>query len=117
MKEGEAYTQADYDKQFQTNIETQGVIDSVVGYIVARNYQDFPPVVSLVEDATEQLGFATDTRAKAEDFAAKGDWQNATLWAGQWWQYQVKAADIGLRAKTYLDQHGAVEVKKDEGKK
>ncbi|HEY9081521.1 Sec-dependent nitrous-oxide reductase [Magnetovibrio sp.] len=110
--EGTVYTQADYEKQHKTNLETQGVIDSVVGYIVARNYQDFPPVVSLVEDATEQLGFAADTRKKAEDFAAKGDWQNATLWAGQWWQYQVKAADIGLRAKTYLDQHGAVEVKK-----
>jgi len=115
--EGQTYTQADYDKQYQTNLDTQGVIDSVVGYIVARNYQDFAPVVSLVEDATEQLGFAADTRKKAEDFAAKKDWQNATLWAGQWWQYQVKAADIGLRAKTYLDQHGAVEVKKDEVKK
>ncbi|MCW8916958.1 MAG: Sec-dependent nitrous-oxide reductase [Magnetovibrio sp.] len=111
-EEGTVYTKADYDKQHNTNIETQKVIDSVVGYIVARNYQDFAPVVSLVEDATEQLGFAADTRKKAEDFAAKEDWQNATLWAGQWWQYQVKAADIGLRAKTYLDQNGAVEVKK-----
>ncbi len=110
--EGTVYSQADYDKQHKTNLETQAVIDSVVGYIVARNYQDFAPVVSLVEDATEQLGFAADTRKKAEEFAAKKDWQNATLWAGQWWQYQVKAADIGLRAKTYLDQHGAVEVKK-----
>ena len=109
--EGTIYTQADYDKQHKTNLETQEVIDSVVAYIVARNYQDFAPVVSLVEDATEQLGFAADTRKKAEDFAAKKDWQNATLWAGQWWQYQVKAADIGLRAKTYLDQHGAKVVK------
>ena len=111
--EGEAgtvYSQPDYDKQVQTNIDTQGVIDSVVGYIVARNYQDFPAVVSLVEDATEQLGFADDTRKKSEGYAAKKDWQNATLWAGQWWQYQVKAADIGLRAKTYLDEHGAVVV-------
>ena len=84
--EGTTYTQADYDKQYQTNLDTQGVIDSVVGYIVARNYQDFAPVVSLVEDATEQLGFAADVRKKAEGFAAKKDWQNATLWAGQWWQ-------------------------------
>jgi len=115
--EGQTYTQADYDKQFKTNIDTQGVIDSVVGYIVARNYQDFAPVVSLVEDATEQLGFAADTRKKAEAHAAKKDWHNATLWAGQWWQYQVKAADIGLRAKNFLDEHGAVKVKKDEVKK
>ena len=107
---GTVYAQADYDKQMKTNHETQAVIDSVVGYIVARNYQDFAAVVPLVEDATEQLGFAADTRKKAEAFAVKKDWQNATLWAGQWWQYQVKAADIGLRAKTYLDEHGAVVV-------
>jgi nitrous-oxide reductase len=110
--EGTVYTKADYDKQHKTNLETQGVIDSVVGYITARNYADFPSVVALVEDATEQLNFAADTKKKAAGFAAKNDWQNATLWAGQWWQYQVKAADIGLRAKTYLDQNGAKVIKK-----
>lgn len=111
-KEGTVYSKADYDKQHKTNLETQAVIDSVVAYITARNYADFPSVVALVEDATEQLNFAADTKKKAEDFATKQDWQNATLWAGQWWQYQVKAADIGLRAKTYLDQNGAKVFKK-----
>ena len=110
VSEGQAYTQADYDKQVQTNVDTQAVIDSVVGYITARNYKDFPDVASLVEDAVDQLNFAADAKAKAEAAAAESDWQNATLWAGQWWQYQVKAADIGLRAKTYLDEHGAVVV-------
>ena len=110
VTEGQAYTQADYDKQVQTNIDTQAVIDSVVGYITARNYKDFPEVASLVEDAVDQLNFAADAKAKAEAAAAENDWQNATLWAGQWWQYQVKAADIGLRAKTFLDEHGAVVV-------
>ncbi len=110
VSEGQAYTQADYDKQVQTNVDTQAVIDSVVGYITARNYKDFPEVASLVEDAVDQLNFAADAKAKAEAAAAESDWQNATLWAGQWWQYQVKAADIGLRAKTYLDEHGAVVV-------
>ncbi len=110
VSEGQAYTQADYDKQVQTNVDTQAVIDSVVGYITARNYKDFPEVASLVEDAVDQLNFAADAKAKAEAAAAEEDWQNATLWAGQWWQYQVKAADIGLRAKTFLDEHGAVVV-------
>jgi nitrous-oxide reductase len=32
------------------------------------------------------------------------------LWAEQWFQYQVKAADIGLRAKTFLEQNGAKKV-------
>jgi nitrous-oxide reductase len=101
------YTKADYDKQVATNIETQAVIDGVVAFITSTNYKDFPEVVALVDDATDQLGHATDPKAKSEEEAAKGNWHSATLWAGQWWQYQVKAADIGLRAKTYLEQHGA----------
>ncbi|BCB27707.1 hypothetical protein SKTS_25930 [Sulfurimicrobium lacus] len=101
------YTKADYDKQVKTNVDTQAVIDSVVGYITSVNYKDFPPVVALVDDATDQLNRAKEAKAKMEDAAKKSDWQNATLWAGQWWQYQVKAADIGLRAKTYLEEHGA----------
>ncbi|RMG38715.1 MAG: Sec-dependent nitrous-oxide reductase [Gammaproteobacteria bacterium] len=109
--EGHVYTKADYEKQVKTNLDTQAVIDSVVKFITSRNYKDFPPVVALVEDATDQLGFAEEARKKAEAFAAKGDWQNATLWAGQWWQYQVKTADLGLRAKTYLEEHGAKVVK------
>jgi nitrous-oxide reductase len=104
------YTQADYDKQVKACIETQGVIDSVVGFITERNYTDFPPVVALVEDATAQLGYAEGPKQKAEEEAAAGNYHSATLWAGQWWQYQVKAADIGLRAKTYLEQHGAKKV-------
>ncbi|PCD77172.1 Sec-dependent nitrous-oxide reductase [Pseudothioclava arenosa] len=108
VSEGQAYSKEDYDRQTANNVATQEVIDSVVVYITERNYADFPEVVALVEDATDQLNFAADAKAKAEAAAASEDWQNATLWAGQWWQYQVKAADIGLRAKTFLDEHGAV---------
>ncbi|MCW9039077.1 MAG: cupredoxin domain-containing protein, partial [Rhodospirillales bacterium] len=114
--EGTTYAKADYEKQHKTNVDTQAVIDSVVGYITSRNFKDFPPVVALVEDATDQLNFAADAKKRMEGFVAKEDWHNATLWAGQWWQYQVKAADIGLRAKTYLDQNGAVEVKQETKK-
>ena len=110
LNEGTNYTKADYDKQVKTNLETQEVIDSVVGFITSRNYKDFPVVVGLVEDATDQLGFADDARKKAEGFAAKGDWNKAMGWANQWWQYQVKTADLGLRAKTHLEENGAKEV-------
>lgn len=105
--EGTVYTKADYDKQYKTNLDTQGVIDTVVKYILSTNFKDFPTVVALVDDATDQLNFMKDARAKAEEAAKKEDWQQATLWANQWWQYQVKAADIGLRVKTYLEEHGA----------
>jgi nitrous-oxide reductase len=112
------YTKADYDKQVKTNVETQAVIDSVVNWILSKeqNYKDFPPVVALVEDAVDQLNFAKEFKAKSEAAAATaekedGCWEEATLWAGQWWQYQVKAADIGLRAKTYLKEHKPKTVK------
>ena len=111
MQEGTKYSQADYDKQVKTNIETQAVIDQVVGFITSHNYQDFPTVVALVEDATDQLGFADEAKKKSEAAASKKDWQNAMLWANQWWQYQVKTADLGLRAKTFLEQNGAKKVK------
>ena len=111
MKEGVSYTKADYDKQVKTNVETQAVIDSVVAFITSHNYQDFPTVVALVEDATDQLEFAKGAKAKSEAAAAKKDWQNAMLWANQWWQYQVKTADLGLRAKTFLEENGAKKVK------
>ncbi|HGG60955.1 MAG TPA: Sec-dependent nitrous-oxide reductase [Gammaproteobacteria bacterium] len=111
LKEGTQYTKADYDKQVKTNIETQKVIDQVVSFITSHNYKDFPTVVALVEDATDQLGFAEGAKKKAEEFAAKGDWNKAMGWANQWWQYQVKTADLGLRAKTYLEEHGAKKVK------
>ena len=111
LKEGQAYSEEDFNKQVKTNNDTQAVIDSVVKFITERNFKDFPTAVALVEDATDQLNFAADAKKKCEDFAGKKDWPNATLWAQQWFQYQVKAADIGLRAKTYLEQQGAKTVK------
>jgi nitrous-oxide reductase len=110
MEEGTIYTQADYQKQVQTNLETQEVIDMVVAFITSRNYKDFPTVVALVEDATDQLGFAKGAREKAEAAAATQDWQNAMLWANQWWQYQVKTADLGLRAKNFLEENNAKKI-------
>ena len=84
----------------------------MVKYILSTNFKEFPTATALVEDAVDQLNFAKDSRAKAEEAAKKEDWQQATLWANQWWQYQVKAADIGLRVKTYLEQNGAKVVAK-----
>ncbi|RLA08544.1 MAG: Sec-dependent nitrous-oxide reductase [Gammaproteobacteria bacterium] len=112
MVEGQTYTKADYDKQVKTNIATQAVINGVVKFITERNYKDFPTAVALVEDATDQLGFAATWQKKSEASAKAKDWQNATLQAGQWWQYQVKAADIGIRAKSYLEQNKAKKIKK-----
>jgi len=107
----QAYTQEDYQKELRKIADTQAIIDSVVGYITSTNYQDFPQVVAMVEDATDQLNKMKGAKEKHEAAAARKDWEQANLWAEQVWQYQVKAADLGLRAKTYLEQHGAKKVK------
>jgi len=104
---GTQYTQADYDKQVKENNDTQKVIDEVVAYVTARDYKKNAMVAALMEDAGDQLGKIPDVKAKAQGAAEKGNWNDAMLWANQWFQYQVKAADIGLRAKALLDEAGA----------
>ena len=107
MVEGTHYTEANYEAQVKTNQDTQAVIDQVVAYITKKDFKSNPTARALVEDATDQLGFSKEARAKSEAAAATKDWQNAMLWANQWWQYQVKAADLGLRAKNLLDEAAA----------
>ena len=105
------YTEADYKATVKKVADTQAIIDSVVAYITSVNYKDFPEVVAMVDDAFDQLGKTKDIKIKHEAAAAKKDWENANLWAEQVWQYQVKTADLGLRAKTFLEQNGAKKVK------
>jgi len=98
-KAGATYTKAEYDKQMEVIVQTQKAIDDVVAYVTARNYKQYPPVAALMDDAVDQLGKVPDAKAKAEEYAAKQDWSNATLWANQWWQYQVKAATSACAPK------------------
>ena len=107
----QSYTEADYKATVKKVADTQAIIDSVVTYITSVNYKDFPEVVAMVEDAFDQLGKTKDIKVKHEAAAAKKDWENANLWAEQVWQYQDKTADLGLRAKTFLEQNGAKKVK------
>lgn len=105
------YTETDYKATLKKVADTQAIIDSVVTYITSVNYKDFPEVVAMVEDAFDQLGKTKELKTKHEGYAAKKEWESANLWAEQIWQYQVKAADLGLRAKTFLEEHGAKKVK------
>jgi nitrous-oxide reductase len=101
----QSYTEEDYKKQLKKIADTQAVIDQVVAYISSTNYADFPDAKAMVEDAFDQAGKIPEVKAKHEAAAAKKDWENACLWAEQVWQYQVKTADLGLRAKTFLEQN------------
>lgn len=97
---------AKYKQNYEDKIEvinqTQEVIDGVVTWLKENNYQEYDYVKALVEDAVDQLQRATNAKEKYEKYAAEEKWRDAFLWAEQYFQYQVKAADVGLRAKELL---------------
>jgi nitrous-oxide reductase len=99
---------AGYKKNYEDKIkvinETQDVINGVVTYLKENNYQKYPYVEALVVDALDQLDLAKTSKSNYERYAAEGKWKDAFLWAEQYWQYQVKTADVGLRAKKLLDE-------------
>lgn len=99
---------AAYKKNYEDKIkvidETNEVINGVVTYLKENNYQKYPYVEALVVDALDQMDLAKSAKTKYEKYAAEGKWKDAFLWAEQYWQYQVKTADVGLRAKKLLDE-------------
>ncbi|MFC2490751.1 MAG: c-type cytochrome [Prevotella sp.] len=56
----------------------------------------------MVDDALDQYGHIKEVKAKADEAYKKGDVNGAILWEYQVWQYMVKTADVGLRAKNNL---------------
>lgn len=93
---------AEYDKVVATNKATDDVIQSVVKFLKEKNYEKYPKVKALVDDALDQYGKIPETKAKADAAVKAGDMNGAILWEGQVWQYLVKTADVGLRAKNTL---------------
>ncbi|MFW5705812.1 MAG: cytochrome C, partial [Bacteroidota bacterium] len=97
---------AKYKKNYEDKIvvvnQTQDVINGVVAWLKENNYQEHEYVKALVDDAVDQLGKAETAKKNYEKYAAEGKWRDAFLWAEQYFQYQVKAADVGLRAKELL---------------
>ena len=97
-----------YKKNYEDKIEvinaTQDIINSVVTFLKENNFQDYPYVAALVDDAFDQLEKAKPAKANYEKYASEEKWKDAFLWAEQYWQYQVKTADVGLRAKKLLEE-------------
>ncbi len=94
--------EAEYKKVVATNKATDGVIQNVVAFLKEKNFQKYPKVKALVEDALDQYGKIPEVKKKADAAYKKGDLNNAILWEYQVWQYMVKTADVGLRAKNNL---------------
>jgi nitrous-oxide reductase len=96
--------QKEYNKIVATNNATDGVIQSVVTFLTKNKYEKYPQIKQMVEDALNQYGQIPPTRAKADAALKKGDLNQAVLWENQVWQYMVKTADVGLRAKAQLER-------------
>jgi len=103
-----AAQQADYKTLYEEKLgvikATGDVIGGVVAFLKENNFQDHPYVAALVDDAFDQLKQAETSQANHEKYAAEGKYKQAFLWAEQYWQYQVKTADVGLRAKKLLGE-------------
>ncbi|HEB61766.1 MAG TPA: cytochrome C [Bacteroidetes bacterium] len=101
---------AEYKKNYEDKIKvvnsTQDIINGVVQWLKDNHYEKYPYVKALAEDALDQLGPDKGGMAKKkyEQYAKEGKWKDAFLWAEQYWQYQVKTADAGLRAKKLLSE-------------
>lgn len=94
--------QAQYNKILETNKATDAVIQTVVKYLKEKGYEKYPTVNDLVVDALNQYGKIPEVKEKANKAYAAGDINQAVLWENQIWQYMVKTADVGLRAKARL---------------
>lgn len=93
---------AEYKKVVAVNKATDDVIQSVVAFLKQKHFEKYPAVKKLVEDALDQYGKIPAEKKKADAEYKKGNIEQALLWEGQVWQYMVKTADVGLRAKGQL---------------
>jgi len=103
-KEQLAEYKKNYEEKLKVIKQTADIINGVVDYLKKNNFEKYPYVKALVDDAFDQLNKAKDSEQKYKQYAKEGKWKDAFLWAEQYWQYQVKTADVGLRAKKLLDE-------------
>lgn len=108
--------QAQYKKIVDTNKATDAVIQTVVKYLKEKGDEKYPAVNSMVTDALDQYGKIPEVKSKADAAASKGDLDQAVLWENQVWQYMVKTADVGLRAKARLARELATPMSEAAGR-
>ena len=92
----------EYKKTVATNDATDKVIQSVVKFLKENHYEKYPVVKQLVEDALDQYGKIPEQKKKADEAYKAGDINKAILFENMIWQYMVKTADVGIRARDLL---------------
>ena len=97
-----AELKAEYDKTVAVNTATDAVIQSVVKFLKANHYEKYPTVKALVVDALDQYGKIPAQKKLSNKAVKAGDLEKAVLFENMIWQYMVKTADVGIRAKNLL---------------
>ena len=100
-----AQLKAEYDKVVAVNDATDAVIVSVVTFLKANHFEKYSDVAALATDALDQYGQIPAQKKKADAAKKSGDMEKAILFEGMIWQYMVKTADVGIRAKDTLVKH------------
>jgi len=92
----------EYDQTVAVNDATDKVIQSVVKFLKENHYEKYPTIKALVEDALDQYGKIAGEKAKSDEAVKAGNMDKAILFENMIWQYMVKTADVGIRAKDLL---------------
>lgn len=93
---------AEYDKTVAVNAATDAVIQSVVKFLKDNKYADHKVVADLVTDALDQYGKIPAQKKLSDEALKAGDTEKAILFENMIWQFMVKTADVGIRAKDTL---------------
>ncbi|MDD3462588.1 MAG: Sec-dependent nitrous-oxide reductase [Sulfurospirillaceae bacterium] len=93
---------AEYDKTVAVNKATDDVIQSVVKFLKENHYEKHEVVKHLVTDALDQYGKIPEQKKFSDAAVKAGDFEKAVLFENMIWQYMVKTADVGIRAKDSL---------------
>jgi len=93
---------AEYKKTVAVNEATDKVIQSVVKFLKENHYEKYPVVKQLVEDALDQYSKIKKQKELADKAFKAGDIEKAILFENMIWQYMVKTADVGIRARDLL---------------
>ena len=92
----------EYDATVAVNKATDDVIQSVVKFLKDNKFGDYPMIAALVTDALDQYGKIPEQKKFSDEALAAGDTEKAILFENMIWQYMIKTADVGIRAKDLL---------------
>ncbi len=93
---------AEYKKTVAVNNATDKVIQSVVKFLKENHYEKYPVVKNLVVDALDQYSKIKKQKELSDKALKAGDIEKAILFENMIWQYMVKTADVGIRARDLL---------------